>query len=532
MENNEVKQEQTVEKQQETQQEQPKQTEDNQIEQKEDRHEQVYPYTNETISRDIQELLEKQKENTKLIKQIQNSLPMPSGLYTQVLDFFQKVEKYVEENGEDSITDKERLMLEDIRQSSMYTFFQDMFAKNINRKPDNFVNEVHYSNKTIVPKVPKFTNNEGNEISGPKAINMFRSLVSIGELIQLPLWHSGFWVLIKPPTQAEIVNLQTALTENEIILGRETNTLVYSNYSVVTNRILTEFIINHINQTSIKGWENLDLREYISVHDFYILTCGMLSTMSPEGVNIVRYCSNASRTDDSGKPLCDFFVTGNVDPKKLIWVNRKAITTNMLSHMMNNKFNETMTTDMVKDYQLGISSCSDKTVDVILDNGKTIQVTFGIPNLRDYLTNGEAWVEEIKSAAEAMFTDTDNKDQKNAKVNNLSAASILGIYNTFVKEFKLPSGEIIKDFSTFKDILGDLSLDDSGFTEFISKLSDYISESPIAIVATPTYTCPKCNKQQKEGDNGPFKEFIPLDVVSHFFALCGLRSRIVQQRSF
>ena len=530
--NTQPQKEEKVEQPQQQQQEQETKSETT-TDTTEDRHEQHNPYSNETLIKDIQKIMEKQEENEKLIKQLSRSLPMPSATYSKVLDFFQKVEKYVEENGEDSITDKQRNVLEDIRQSSMYTLFRDMFCAKLNKNTDDYVNDVHYADKTINIRPATITKQEGDEsVSGLKAINMFRSLVSVGEVIQLPLWHSGFWVLIKPPTQAEIANLQTSLTANEITLGRETNTLVYSNYSVVTNRILTDFIIDHIAQTSIKGWQDLDLREYISTQDFYPLVTGMLSTMTPEGVNIIRYCSNATVNDDTGKPKCDFFVSGTVDPKKLVWVNKKALTTKMLSHMMTRKFNETMTPDMVKDYQMNILSLREKTVDIKLDNGKSFEVTFSVPSLRDYLINGEAWVEEIIQMAESMFSDTDSKDQKNAKVNNLSNSSVLGIYNTFVKGFKLPTGETITDTSTFKDILSDLSLDDTAFSEFINKLSDYISDSPIAIVATPTYTCPKCNKEQKEGATGVFKEFIPLDVVSHFFVLCGLRSRIIQQRSF
>ena len=498
-----------------------------------DRHEQINPYSNETVIKDLESIMKKQDENEKLLKQLSRSIPMPSAAYSKVVDFFQKIEKYIDENGEDSISEKQRSVLEDIRQSSMYTLFRDMFYSKVNNDKDNYVNDIHYADKTINTKSASITKSEGDEnVSGLKAINRFRSLISVGEVIQLPLWHSGFWVLIKPPTQAEIANLQTSIVSNEINLGRETNTLVYSNYSVVTNRILTEFVIDHINQTSIKGWQDLDLREYISTQDFYPLVVGMLSTMAPEGVNIIRYCSNATVNDETGKPKCDFFVSGTVDPKKLIWVNRKALTTKMLSHMTTRKFNETMTPDMVKDYQMNINSLRDKTVSINLDNGKSFEVTFTVPSLKDYLVNGEAWVEEIITMAESMFTDTDNKDQKNAKVNNLSNSSVLGIYNTFVKSFKLPTGEIITDTSTFKEILSDLSLDDTAFKSFIDQLSEYISDSPIAVVATPTYTCPKCNKEQKEGASGPFKEFIPLDVVSHFFVLCGLRSRIIQQRTF
>lgn len=534
MENNqetkvEVKQEEVKVEQQV---EQPKQ-EEKKPDTTEDRHEQLNPFSNETLIKDIQAIMEKQQENEKLIKQLTRSLPIPSATYSKVLEFFQKVEKYIDENGEDSITEKQRNLLEDIRQSSMYTLFRDMFCTKLKKETDDYVNDIHYADKTINMKSTSITKSEDNEnVSGIKAINMFRHLISVGEVIQLPLWHSGFWVLIKPPTQAELVNLQTALTTNEINLGRETNTLVYSNYSVITNRILAEFIIDHIAQTSIKGWQDIDLKEYISTQDFYPLVTGMLATMTPEGVNVIRYCSNASVNDDTGKPVCDFFVSGTVDPKKLIWVNKKALTTKMLSHMMTRKFNETMTVDMVKDYQMNILSLRDKTVDIKLDNGKSFEVTFSVPSLKDYLTNGEAWVEEIINMAESMFTDTDNKEQKNAKVNNLSNASVLGIYNTFVKGFKLPTGESITDTSTFKEILSDLSLDDTAFTEFINKLSEYISDSPIAVVATPTYICPKCNKEQKEGATGAFKEFIPLDVVSHFFVLCGLRSRIIQQRTF
>ena len=54
-------------------------------------------------------------------------------------------------------------------------------------------------------------------------------------------------------------------------------------------------------------------------------------------------------------------------------------------------------------------------------------------------------------------------------------------------------------------------------------MRDYISETAIAVVATPSYTCPKCKEEQSPDENSDFKNLIPLNMVETFFDLCALR---------
>lgn len=495
--------------------------------QQEDRHKQEYPYSKEERLKNIAQTMSKM--NDKELEKLSNSLYMPTAPYSIVIKFLEDLNKYAEEYGKIKDEGEAEETRTSVINSVNYTLKDNIFAKNLNKQPSDMVNDLKYSDKKLNIDSIKLAKPEGgSNLSGAKAINYFRSFLSVGELIKVPLWHSGFWVMIKPPTQTEIVNLQVALYNNEIKLGRETMTLVYSNYSVVTMRIIVDFIIEHINQTSIKGSDDIDLRDYISVHDYFPLVCGMLASMNPEGVGVVKTCVNSAVLGEDGMPKCDFKVRGIVDLKKLLWVDRKALTKSMLNHMANKTW-DSMSLDSVKEYQLSIASLAEKEYELTSDSGLKYKIVFGLPNLKDNITKGEEWVNGIITAAEEMFTDTDTPEQKNKKVDQLALASILSVYNTFIKKFIYPDGTVNDDSTTYDEILSTLAVDDSSFKDFVKSISDYITNSAIAMIATPNFTCPKCDKKQGNLRDS-FKEFIPLDIVSYFFVLCDLRTKKTQER--
>lgn len=491
-----------------------------------DRHKAEEVFTKKYDVGDIKEGFAKIDQEVR--NNIGENLMLPASDYNRIVQLLEKIEKYNNENENVELTEDERILLTLIRSSALYTTRNNIFVDNLNENMDRFVNDINFADKKINVSNVSLAKSDSSDISGTKAINYFRSYMSVGELIRVPLWHSGFWVLIKPPTQSEIINLQMSMANNEITLGRQTQTLAYSNYNVINNRILIDFIIEHINQTSIANSDDLNLRQYICIHDLYLLANGMLSAISPEGVPVIRHCVNASEMDETGKPKCGFVVSGSVDPKKLLWVNRKALTQKMLTHMSNKNW-DSMTLESVKEYQKSLASLNDKDYEITASNGAKFTITFGLPTLDDNLTRGEEWVNEIISSAETIFADTDTEEQKNTKINTFVAASALGIYNTFVKGFKFPDGKVINDKAQFNTMLSDMSADIGTFNVFLEKLNEYITQSPIAMVAIPSFTCPTCQKNQNEGKEGPFKEFIPLDIISHFFALCDLRMTRIQQ---
>lgn len=403
---------------------------------------------------------------------------------------------------------------------------EDVLYDNLNKNTADYVNDIKFGDTSYNTSTVTFKKT-GDKVAGANAIAIFRSFMSIGDVIHIPLWHSGFWVVLKPPTQTEIVNLQLAITNNEITLGRDTTGLIYSNYSVVFNRIIMDFIVDHINTQSIKLDDNDDIRDYISLNDFYPLVTGLLATMNPEGIEISRGCANTAEIDEDGKPKCSFTVKGKVDPRKLTWVNRTKLSGDALAHM-SKRLPNSMTKQEVKEYQLRLEDIKTKDYEITTSIGAKFKVTFEIPTIKENIQRGEEWVNEIISVAQRLFKENDSETVKNQRVDEIAFASVLCIYNTFVKSFTYADGRVNDDKATFNTILSDISLDKQTFESFIANIKDFITQSPICIVATPNFVCPECGLKQKDTKD-EFKEFIPLNIVEHFFDHCASRINKVRE---
>ena len=481
-----------------------------------DNHSAESPYYNELSKEEFKE------KNGDTV--FENAFIIPTSTYKLLNEFIEVINKQEETD----YTEDERVAAQLSAVSTRLTVRNNVFVDKLNDAIGKFINRVKFGKHNMNLRNLTFDNREG-ELTGSQAALRFRSLLSVGNPVQIPLWHSGIWVTIKPPTQTDIINLQVALASSEIELGRDTNTLVYSNYSVVFTRIITEFIMRHLDMHTLKIDDGSDLREHISLHDYYPLVLGMLSCMYPKGLHVVKACSNNLKIDANKKPMCSFVGTADLDPNKLLWVDRTALSQRMLSHMAN-RLERSMSVDAVDEYKSGLTPTQDKEYTLQTDNGSEFKITFGIPNLKDYITNGERWVNNIIKKAESIFTDTDGVTEKNQKVDDLTMASVLGIYNMYVKQITMNETSVVKDLDSITEILSIMSTDDKAFEGFLKSIEEYITSSSVAIVATPNYICPECGKDQNEGASGPFKELIPLNIVEHFFALCALRAERTRNR--
>lgn len=406
--------------------------------------------------------------------------------------------------------------------------------KTIETDFDNkYVNNVIFGDKKLNPRDLNFHTASG-EVTGSRAMAIFMSKLSIGDIIQVPLWHSGFWVAIKPPTLTELIQLQISLVENEVELGRDTNTLIYSNYQVVFTRILVEFVIKHIAECSLELTADDDIRDYISVNDYFPLILALTATIHPKGVTVYRSCVNASILDKNDKPLCDYMVSAICDPKKLLWVDKSIFKNPYIKSHMSNRGSDKVKKDAVKEYVNQLGKKLDKEITLTADNGKQVVVTLATPSLKKYIVDGEKWITNIISSATDVYTEDDTKETKYRKLYQMLYKSIMGIYNSYVKELKIieEDGSEVKTQGSadIDEILSILSIDESLYTNFIKEVSKFVNETTIAIVGTPIYKCPKCEKVQDNVIPGNFDQFIPLNVPQYFFDQCASRLTLKTQQ--
>lgn len=419
-------------------------------------------------------------------------------------------------------------------ESARTTISHNVFLESISKNMETLVNVIKYGDQTLTPRELKFSRKAG-DVSGKAAVALFTSTLGIGNVVQIPLWHSGFWVTIRPPKNQDIVSLELAIAENSIRLGRSTNTLIYSNYSVVFNRILMDFIVNHMVDTTLKLDDaEDDIRNHIVVHDFYPLVLGVLQGMFPDGIPITKTCVNTLKfKEDNKTPLCDFVAKGKTDPSLLLFPNYKDISKNMMETMSKRTPNS-VTVNEANEYKLSIKNLKEKKFSVnTKNNDGSVEFTLRIPKLYDYLNRGEEWINNIIKLSEEIFSETDSIESKRDKIEAILATVALGSYNSYVTEIKYGESTVT-DPSTITDVLEVMTSDANVNKILLKEIREYIGNSYVALVGTPVFECPKCKAPQTEEGNGlskSFKEFIPINVIESFFDLCVLRIMTLRRQN-
>lgn len=392
------------------------------------------------------------------------------------------------------------------------------------------VNTIKYADKDLSPAPVTYKDKSG-KISGIEAVARFMDRIGVGTYHSIPLWHSGIWVTIRPPELQDITNLQIAISDIKINMGRKTTGLVYSNWSVIIINIIVDFIISHIDVYNVKI-PKADLRGLILIQDLNPMIAGILSAMFPSGHDTVRICSNFGVITENNKPMCSYKAIGKVSPIKTIIEDASKITPDMLEHM-SNKGKDSVTRDQVIEYQrkLGYVLAKDVPLKDSADNEYIF--SFAPPALELYIKNGNRWMLDIINSVEKMFMDADTVtlDGKNEKVNDLVYGMLMGVYNTFVVKITMDD-TYIEDKETIDKVLNGLSGDSVLLNNFLNAVKEYINNNSICMVAVPSFKCPTCGAIEKDTiTTGNFKNFTPINVLEYFFDLTELRLALTRTRS-
>jgi len=444
-------------------------------------------------------------------------IPYPSSNNKILMDILTTINEMNDKVFRSTFSNDDMETLKINNDSVNYTNKDDALYDSVN---NGMVNNYKYADKELNIRPLKIGGN-GN-LNGDAAIAKLANIIGVGETIQVPLWHSGFWVTLKPVKDVELINLDMQITNNQITLGRDTNTLIFSNYSVVFNRIVTNFIVNHIQNTTLDLPAGADIREYISVQDLYTLVNSILYSMHPKGYPLVRSCSNSNVLDpDTNKPKCSHTIEAKIDFRKMLWLDKNMLSKTHIEQM-SKRTPGSITVDDVIEYSNTLPINKAKKIDVEY-NGNKVYFILKTPNLKDYINNGEKWVNDIITKSEAIFTETTDNDEREAIINTIASAMVMGVYNIYIDEIVFEDGSSIKNRVDIDDSLTMLSNSNDLVKVFIDGVKEYINSNNISVIGIPNYTCPACQEAQVKEGKDNFKEIIPINVLESFFDLCVLR---------
>lgn len=364
----------------------------------------------------------------------------------------------------------------------------------------------------------KFRKNDG-ELKGELALLKVSKLLGIGDIMSVPLPHSGIWVTIKPPTERDLIDFYNTLFREKIVLGRATSGLTLSNFSVYINDKLVDFIIKHIYSVNYSDIPKDELKDYILIHDLPILAWGFACTIYPNGFDYQRACV----TDIE---QCTYVAKATINMTKLLWVDNSSLSEAqkvILEEFRPNK----LTLDNYKKYIAEHTRVTGSTFTTKND----IKIKLKIPTLSEYVTDGLSWVNKINSAIEHVIIDNSN-DEEEARVellNQYVKSSILRQYSHFIDYIEVEDS-IIQDRDTINQVLETLSSDDDIRTDILNKVFEFKSNTTLALIGIPEYKCPNCGAPQKEEVNSKLTNVIPLDVMNLFFTLITLRIAKILER--
>lgn len=362
----------------------------------------------------------------------------------------------------------------------------------------------------------KFKKTEG-ELKGEIALLKVSKMLGLGDVINVPLPHSGIWVTIKPPTEKDLIDFYNSIFREKIMLGRATYGLTLTNFSVHINHRLFDFILKHVHSVNYGDIPKEELRNYILIHDFPILAWGFACTMYPNGYDYQRACT-------ADLEECSYIAQATINLTKLLWIDNKSLTEAQRIILTENRPNK-LTIDSYRKYiteHTRVSSSSFTT-----KNGITFKLK--VPTFNEYTTDGLNWVNKINSAVENLILeDTSEEDAKTEMLNQYVKSSILRQFNHFVDYIEIDEN-VITDRDTINTVLEAFSADDDIRSEITESILKFKVNTTLALIGIPEYKCPNCGKPQNNNPiNENFVSVIPLDTMSIvFLALTSKISKIL-----
>lgn len=366
---------------------------------------------------------------------------------------------------------------------------------------------------------PKFGEGRGDgALVGEEALQRMQAMLGTGQIVRLPLWHSGIWISLKAPTESQLLELDRRIATEKIRLGRDTSGLAYSNMSVYHNSYLANFALQMVFDCSISGYNVEMLKDRILLPDLPQLLWGLLCTIYPNGYRYFRPCIN----DPS---VCQHVVEELLDISKLSWTDNMALTQSQRAHMVRKTAKipdgELKTyTDQHRFQNKGTLLVKD------FEGNKTV-VELRVPTLADYEASGFAWVDGIVAATDAAFGSQLNPEERDSYLLEQAAATSLRQYAHWIKRIVFNGKDHIEDRATLDAMISQLTGDVEVYSNFLEGVKDYINEATISQIAIPTYKCPSCQKDQINPEESKHPHLIPLDIGTIFFILLGQRTLLL-----
>lgn len=117
-------------------------------------------------------------------------------------------------------TEGGREWVEYMRESMVVAPEKDQWRTAVDREGSLWKQGLKSERGNIAMGALSFKNAAGEMLTGEKAVLQVRALLGLGSTIQVPLWHSGFHLTIKAPSEIAQLELNRRLMDEKVITSR------------------------------------------------------------------------------------------------------------------------------------------------------------------------------------------------------------------------------------------------------------------------------------------------------------------------
>lgn len=443
------------------------------------------------------------------------NLAMPS-------DFTSRVVKQIDSSPNVKLSDSKQgrewagVISEGIQRAS----FDGVYKDTLEDPEALFEQGVKSESGILAASASKFKHVENETLKGERAVMRLMSHLGLGAVFRVPLWNSGFWITLKAPSEADILELQREIISDKILLGRSSYGLAHSNTtSYMVDRVL-DFALKHMYQSTLKTSE--DIRGLISCHDIPTIIWGLACTIWPHGFQYQRAC-----TTDIEK--CQHIVKERLNLGKILWTNTKSLSQWQIAHMTSLASNS-MEVDQVQRYKKESLKSQNRLVVVNKGTDKEIKFVLKVPTATQYIESGYKWIGEITDVINKSITSDKSTNEKNSFIASNGKATALRQYTHWISSIEFNTN-VIEDIETIETTLDALSADDAIREQLMNFIAKYINETTITVIGIPVYDCPNCGAEQTSPVELPrHTNLIPIDVYTTFFTLLVQKIQKIEMR--
>jgi len=381
----------------------------------------------------------------------------------------------------------------------------------------NWSQQYEHDGKVFKSSEGIFNELTNRQLEGKRAIAYYQRTRKIGNVFNVYLPHSGFWVSVEPPSNTSIVNLTSLITQTTISLGRETKGLYLSCDNIFTNSHITDHVLSHIKQTNIKNSPHEDLsimRKLVKPQDLPIVFWGGACSKYRDGVvyrhacinkDVEKHCNTIYEEKLNLDNLCitDYDVLDEVQKKNLIQKGAGSLEL-----------------EDIESYQNKLHKPVTYVNKTELDGEElTIKITIESPNLHDYFNTGMDWINGLVDTVEGFIDSSKELDQdKESLLEVYNKSTKMRTYHHWITKIELDTN-IITDKQTIGELLTNISSTSDDGIFIAESVNNYINQTTISLVGIPEFDCTNCGKLQETIEHEGLSKVIPLDYMQLFILL-------------